>query len=154
MTKIGQHFSLEDFTRSDLAARSNINNSVPPELLPNLEKTVVVLEAIRRYLTGVAGKDIPVNVTSGYRCLALNRLLNSKDSSDHVGACAADIKAPEFGSAYSVAMTLSKMIDQLNIGQLIYEFDSWVHISWVKPINPANRVITINKQGVFVGVVK
>ena len=146
MTKLSAHFTLEDFTDSDTAIRNKIDNTVPESLSENLNDTVRMLEGIRTYLSKQAGKDIPVNITSGYRCLKLNRLLKSSDTSDHVQARAADIKIPAFGSPYNVCKALESKMEALGIHQLIHEYGAWVHVSTKKPSNPVNRVLTINSK--------
>jgi hypothetical protein len=42
----------------------------------------------------------------------------------------------------------------LGIGQLIYEFESWVHVSTRIPDKIINRIITINKRGVSAGILE
>ncbi|HYE40276.1 MAG TPA: D-Ala-D-Ala carboxypeptidase family metallohydrolase, partial [Ramlibacter sp.] len=102
----------------------------------------------------LAGQQVPVLVTSGYRCLQLNRAIGSSDSSDHVQACAADFKAPFFGPAFSVAKLLAPMADELRIGQLIHEFGSWIHVSTRIPSRPVNRILTISQRGTVPGIVE
>lgn len=146
------HFSLAEFVQSDMAARLGINNDLPAELYSNAKATAEMLEAIRAHL-GCA-----VIVSSGYRCLALNRAIGSSDTSDHTKAHAADIKAPAFGSPLRVAQALAPMVSTLGIGQLILEFytpeGGWVHVSTRVPDKLLNRIITINKSGVRVGIVE
>jgi hypothetical protein len=45
-------------------------------------------------------------ISSGYRCLALNRAIGSSDTSDHIKAMAADFRAPAFGSPLEVSKAL------------------------------------------------
>jgi zinc D-Ala-D-Ala carboxypeptidase len=152
--KLSEHFSVDEFTQSDTAKRLGIDNSLPPELLLHATATASMLEAIRAYLSAQAGKEIPVNITSGYRCEALNKAIGSANTSDHIKAYATDIKAPAFGSALTVSRALAPKMDALGIGQIIYEFGSWVHVSSRKADKTINRMITINKSGVHVGIVE
>lgn len=122
-------------------------------------ETAEMLERIRSHLSSLAEKDTPVSVTSGYRCLPLNRALKSSDESDHVKARAADIEVPSFGAPYQVAAALAPMVGVLKIGQLILEYpDSadggWVHVSTSMPKKLVNRIITIKHSGTVVGIVK
>lgn len=154
MTQLTQHFSETEFTASDTAARDNIDNSLPRDLLKNATATCMLLERIRFVLSERAGKDIAITISSGYRCPKLNTKIGSGVTSDHLLANATDFKAASFGTPYNIATALAPLVDSLGIGQLIYEFDSWVHISTVKSKNPVNRVLTINRNGTTVGITK
>lgn len=151
-----EHFTVHEFVRSHEAKRRRIDNSLPATLLPAAQRTLELLERIRTTLCHLAGRPVPIFISSGYRCLALNRAIGSHDTSDHVNAAAADFEAPAFGDAFQIATTLASRVDELQIGQLIYEFgrDGWVHVSTREPERPINRVITINHGGKFVGVVQ
>jgi len=155
--QLSPHFSLDDFERSSKAQSLGIDNRVPNMLLREALETAEMMERIREFLTTTAGKDVPVIVTSGYRCLPLNRAVGSSDTSDHVKMLAVDWRAPSFGTPYDVCKALSKVVDQLGIGQLIHEYprglpEAWVHTSSRKPDKPVNRVITITPKGTVVGV--
>ena len=73
MTRLTPNFTLEELTHSDTALRLGIDNTPPPDIIPNLIVLATGLEAIRAVL------GVPVNVTSGYRCEALERVLCEKD---------------------------------------------------------------------------
>lgn len=146
--KLSTNFTLEEFTASDTAERLHIDNSLPPALLNAAQNTAAMMEKIRAVLG-----DQAINVTSGYRCAELNRAIGSSDTSDHLKAAAVDFKCPAFGSPRAIALHLAFKIDSLGIGQLIYEFESWVHVSTRRPSRDANRVITINQGGTHVGIV-
>jgi len=149
-----QHFSLEEFTASDTAARLNIDNRIPDELRENALKTLQMMERIRFHI------DAPISITSGYRCEALNKAIGSKPTSDHTLAFAVDFKAPKAGTPFEIAKDLASVIDVLGIGQLILEYNDpdsrqggWIHTSVAKPQKIINRIITINKNGIFPGIV-
>jgi zinc D-Ala-D-Ala carboxypeptidase len=149
------HFSLGEFVSSSTAARRGIKNELPYELEHNAWATLAMLEVIRAHLSSVAGKDVPLSITSGYRCVELNRAIGSGDTSDHVQAMAADFRAPAFGKPELIARELAKHVDELNIGQLILEFpgpNAWVHVSVRKPSKMVNRIITISASGTKAGV--
>lgn len=155
--QLSQHFTLEDFERSSKAQSLGIDNRVPNMLLREALETAEMMERIREYLSATAGHDVPILVTSGYRCLELNRAVGSSDTSDHVKMLAVDWSAPSFGTPFEVCKALSKVVDQLGIGQLIHEYprgkdNAWVHTSSRKPDKPVNRVITITPKGTLVGV--
>ncbi len=147
------HFTLAEFARSDTAVRLQIDNALPEHLLPNAESTLLMMERIRAQLCELAGRDIPIRISSGYRCLALNWALKSASTSDHVSACAVDWTAPAFGSPYEICLALHPHLDALGIGQLIAEFGTWVHTS-TKLASPVNRAITITHAGTTTGIHK
>lgn len=149
-------FSINEFCASSTAYRLRIDNSLPDDLTDQAMATLAMLQRIRDHLSSVAGKDVPVLISSGYRSPALNRAVGGADTSDHLRGCAADIRAPVFGSAMNVARELAKNIDALGIGQLINEHPGdrgWVHVSTRKPSKLINRIITISGEGTRVGVV-
>jgi zinc D-Ala-D-Ala carboxypeptidase len=149
------HFSLDEFATSSTALRLKIDNSLPADLEPDAWATLAMLERIRAHLSKVKGKDVSVSISSGYRCPALNRAVGGSASSDHLKAKAADIRAPDFGSALTVARELAAHVQDLGIGQLINEFPGaggWVHVSTRLPDKMVNRIITISAAGTKAGV--
>ncbi len=146
------HFTLAEFTDSDTAARLGIDNSMPATLLVAATNTCDLLEQIRDRLAAMAGRPVPIIVTSGYRCPALNTVIGSGPGSDHPRAMAADFKAPAFGTPYEVAQALAPLVDEMGIGQLIHEYGRWVHVSTRLTDKDVNRIITISKAGTRVGV--
>lgn len=151
--KLSEHFTLAEFTDSDTARRKGINNDLPIELHANAKETAEMLERIRAHLSSLAGKPVPIIISSGYRSPALNRAIGSTGA-DHPQARAVDFKAPAFGGALSVARAIAPMVSAFGIGQLIYEFDSWVHVSTRTPDKAINRIITINRSGVHAGILE
>ncbi len=153
--KLTEHFTLEEFTRSATAARLGIDNSVPPELMDNVIETARMQERIRARLCALAGRDVAMRQTSGYRCRKLNRAVGSNDGSDHELGDAGDWEAPDFGTPTEICVALAPFVDELGIGQLIDEYpdrDGWVHTSRRLVANPVNRIITITGAGTRPGV--
>lgn len=149
-----EHFTVSEFTASDTAARMGIDNSLPASLLGAAKETALMLEQIRDKLSSLVRRPVPIILTSGYRCPALNRAIGGASSSDHMRALAVDFKAPAFGSAYEVARALAPYVSELEIGQLIHEFGSWVHVSTRRPDKQLNRIITISRRGTEVGILE
>lgn len=144
------HFTLAELTASSTAQRLGLDNTPRPELVPRLIMVAEMLERIR------ARVGCPVIVTSGYRAEPVNIAVGGATSSDHTQGHAADIVAPEFGSATEVARLLSPLVSVLGIGQLILEGvrgKQWVHVSTHVPERAINRVITITDAGVVPGIV-
>jgi hypothetical protein len=147
--QLSPHFSLEEFVATQ---HRGVDNSLPGDLFATAKATCEMLERIRAFLSEKAGKEVPLIITSGYRCEQLNRMVGSQPTSDHPKAMAVDWIAPSFGSPYKLAATLVPAVDDLGIGQLIHEFGSWVHTSTRTPDKLVNRIITIGSTGTFVGV--
>ena len=118
---LSPHFSLEEFTISQTAARAGIDNTVPTALMPNLVRVATALEQVRALLS------VPVLISSGYRCPDLNRLVGGVPTSAHQQGLAADFTAPDFGDPLAIARRLVDVPDLL-YDQLIYEFGTWVHL--------------------------
>lgn len=147
--KLSPHFTLAELIASNTAKARGIDNTPPPEHLAKLTLTAEMLERVRSTL------GVPVIVTSGYRCMALNVAVGGVTSSDHARGQAADIVAPAFGTPYEVAKKLAPLVSTLGIGQLILEGirgKQWVHVSTRMSDKPSNRVITITDAGAQLGI--
>lgn len=136
------HFALAEFAVSDTAARRGIDNTPPGHVIPALTRTALGLEAVRVRL-GTA----PITITSGYRSLPLNRLIGSRDSSQHVMGEAADFICPRFGTPKEIVAALRD--SGIPFDQLILEYASkgagWVHVSFTD--NPRRMALEIDAQG-------
>jgi zinc D-Ala-D-Ala carboxypeptidase len=138
MNYLSPHFTLAEFTASETAARKDIDNTPPPEVMPALLKTAQGMEAVRVRLGGA-----PITVTSGYRSLALNRVIGSRDTSQHVKGEACDFICPRFGNPRQVVDALKD--SGVEFDQLILEFGRWVHISFSD--KPRHQVLEIDRNG-------
>ena len=146
---LSPHFTLAELTASNKAKQLGIDNTPPPELLPRLIRLAEMLERIRTTL------GVPIIITSGYRCRALNMAVGGVTSSDHAQGNAADIVAPGYGTPYDVAKLLAPLVSTLGIGQLILEGvkgKQWVHVSTRIPEKASNRIITITDKGAELGI--
>ena len=136
---LSKHFTLEELTASQTASRFEIDNTPSPAVVDNLKRLCeLILEPVRDIV------HKPVQITSGYRCIALNRMIGSKDTSHHVLGLAADIKVP------GVELdTLIKAIigAGLPYEQVIREFDSWCHVSVSLSDKPKRQALIIDKLG-------
>ena len=121
--KLSPHFDLAEFTTSQTASRLGIDNTPPAYALENLKRVAQWLEGVRILL------GVPIIISSGFRCLELNRAVGSRDSSQHVLGQAVDFTAPGFGSPRHV---IDRIIDAgMMFDQLILEFppSGWIHAS-------------------------
>jgi hypothetical protein len=81
-----KHFKLREFTESATAERHRIVNEPGPEAIENLSRLCEgCLEPLHEAL------ELPVVITSGYRCKTLNNLIaHSSERSQHMLGQAAD----------------------------------------------------------------
>ena len=114
--KLTKHFTLEEFTRSSTAKARGIDNTVPEKLIPALRNLcVTVLEPLREQ-----AKE-PVEISSGYRCPELNRVVGGKNTSQHMKGEACDIWHAEI-------QTLRKWFELLMDG----DFDHYQNLNLIK----------------------
>ena len=83
---LSPHFKLNEFTKSRTARENGIDNTPPPEAVENLRALCShTLEPLREAL------GLPIIITSGYRCKALNeRITHHSATSQHMQGEAAD----------------------------------------------------------------
>lgn len=138
--RIGTHFWLSEFLRSDTAVRWGIENVPHATELANIVNVLAPgMQRVRDALS------VPVLVTSGYRNQAVERALKRKpadwiSTSQHTQGLAADFVAPQFGTARAVVKYLMERSGEIRFDQLIYE-GSWVHISF-SPAQGRSEVLT------------
>ena len=78
--KLSENFYLDEFTFSRTAIKNNINN------YPNVSEVFQIQTLVDNLLQPLRIKSNSViKITSGFRCLELNRKLDSKDTSQHIG---------------------------------------------------------------------
>lgn len=147
MTNLTPHFALSEFTDSQTAARRGLDN-VPPLGSPeraNLERTAQVMEDVRRIL-----RNKPILISSGYRSPAVNAAVGGSKSSAHMSGLAVDFSCPGFGTPRDICQALHPHLRQLQIDQLIMEFDQWVHLGLASG-TPRHMALTIDSRGTRTG---
>ena len=138
--RVGAHFWLSEFLRSDTAVRNGIENLPHATELANLVNVLAPgMQRVRDAL------GVPVLVTSGYRSQEVERALKRKpaewiSSSQHTQGLAADFVAPQFGTCRTVTRYLMERSGEIRFDQLIYE-GAWVHISF-SATNGRSEVLT------------
>jgi hypothetical protein len=80
-----KNFKYTEFYYSQTAIEEGINNLPPEELLENGIKLADALQELRDAL------NIPITITSGYRCKTLNTAVKGSPSSSHMQFLACDI---------------------------------------------------------------
>lgn len=121
MLKLSPHFTFEELTFSQEAARRGISNAPSAAAMKNLEHLAARLELVRAEFGGV-----PIVISSGYRSEMVNRFVGGSRNSDHMQGRAADF------TVWGVAVPdVINRIRASNIPyeQLINEFGRWVHLA-------------------------
>jgi hypothetical protein len=116
---MSKHFSIQELTFSQAAARNGINNTPSPEIAKNLEKLCESLEQIRALVGS------PIAISSGYRSPELNKIIGGAKDSAHTKGLAADISTNVLTPK---ALALLIKSSDIKYDQLIYE-GTWVHFA-------------------------
>jgi hypothetical protein len=131
--QLSPHFTLSELIRSETAEERGIDNTPPPEILENLRRLAAGLEAVWALL-GAA-----LEISSAYRCAALNEAVGGSGTSQHLQGLAVDFACPDFGSPLEIADAIRK--SGLEFDQCILEYGRWVHLSFSDA--PRGRLLTI-----------
>mgnify|MGYP006289505861 CR=1 FL=1 len=142
--RLSKNFWLDEFCRSDIAARlgREVEVEVGSAIHLNLQRLCrSVLQPLRDAL------GCPVLVTSGYRPGWLNDYVRGSDTSDHLVGLAADIVAGTGHPPFVVAQAAMDL--DLPVDQVIHEYGRWVHVSApAEGCSPAKDVLTAVHDGV------
>jgi hypothetical protein len=138
MTKLTEHFTLEELTHTDHREFDNTPNDAEKA---NLERLALLLEQVKEVLGGK-----PIMVNSAFRCKQVNDAVGSKDTSQHRIGCAADIRVPNMTPDEVVKAVIASGIPY---DQIIREFDRWTHISVTNTVDgsPRRQALIIDKTG-------
>lgn len=134
MANLSEHFTLEELTVSQWAARNGVSN-VPAEGTQeraNLVKLAKFLEEVRKLVGG------PITINSGYRGPKVNAAVGGSKTSAHMKGLAADIVRPGM-SVKALAQAIAK--SGLAFDQVIYEYQSWCHLG-LSTGTPRRQVLT------------
>lgn len=125
---MAKFFTVEELTKSTTAQQKGIKNVPSKEQEQNL---IALIENVLDPLREAYGK--PIVVTSGYRCLALNKAVGGASNSQHMTGQAADIRSVEdtvqenkklFDLIQNLKLPFDQLIDEYNL--------NWVHVSFSK----------------------
>ena len=116
-----KHFTLDEFTHSQTAARLGVDNKPNAEQINSMIALCEnVLEPTRVHF------DKPVYIDSGFRCDLLNEAIpNSSKTSQHRKGEAADIII----IGVSVLEVFNFIRNNLDYDQIVYEIN-WTHVSF------------------------
>jgi len=140
--QLSKHFKLEEFTRSQIAARNGLSNTPGSGEVKNLENICYeILEPVR------AKFEKPIMINSGYRSLEVNRKLGSSDSSQHTKGQAVDF---EIAGIHNLKVA-HWIKDNCDYDQLILEFykpteknAGWIHVSYNEKGSNRKKVLTFD----------
>ena len=137
---LSEHFTFEELTASETAARHGLDNTPGPIAQQNLVRLANFLEEVRKVL----GK--PISINSAYRGPEVNAAVKGSKNSQHLVGCAADIKVPGMTPDQVV---LAIIASKLQYDQLIREFDAWTHVSISNEegSTPRGQTLIIDRAG-------
>jgi uncharacterized protein YcbK (DUF882 family) len=135
------HFTLDELTASETAARNGWDNTPNDTELANLTRLADFLEQVKVVLGGK-----PIMVNSAFRSKKVNDAVGSRDTSQHRIGCAADIRVPGMTPDQVVKAIIASGI---GYDQVIREFDRWTHISIPNSVDtsPRKQALIIDKAG-------
>ena len=122
---ITKNFSLLELTSSETAARKGIDNTPSTEVVANLR---YLFENVVQPLRDWYGK--PINISSAYRCPALNKAIGGSTTSDHCLGRAVDFTLPkeDYKKVFEHLKTMA--FDQLIWEMGNDEAPQWIHVSF------------------------
>lgn len=131
---LSEHFTLEEMTQSETARKFRIDNTPPESAIKNLKILCTqVLEPAR------AKFGQPLVVSSGYRCIKLNRLVGGVPNSYHTKGMAADLLLQDFKKANRLA----ELLNQQQLCDIVLLEHSrnggqWLHVQFSQ--NPRHKI--------------
>ena len=121
---LSKHVTLAEFENSPTATTHGINNKMNESQIESAKLLCEnVFEPLRIHL------NTPINISSGFRCVQLNKMIKGSSTSQHTKGEAMDLQIGSKGFNF--------IKDKLDFDQLIWEFGndenpSWVHVSYSK----------------------
>ena len=135
---LSAHVTLKEFQASGLATLRNLNNEMNESQIASAKLLCEnVFEPLRLYL------NTPINISSGFRSLQVNKMIGGAKTSQHTKGEAMDLQIGSKGFNF--------IKDKLEFDQLIWEFGNdenpqWVHVSYSK-INRKQVLKATKKNG-------
>ena len=119
---LSAHVTLAEFENSSTATTHGINNKMSESQIASAKLLCEnVFEPLRIYL------NTPIKISSGFRCVQLNKMIKGSSTSQHTKGEAMDLQIGANGFFF--------IKTKLDFDQLIWEFGndenpSWVHVSF------------------------
>ena len=140
--KLTQNFSLNELVKSQVAERKGINNNPSPTQIENLQALAEnILQPVRDHF------QLPVIISSGFRCAELCIAIGSSINSEHCAdnnSAAADFEIPGIDNKELAEWIRNNLI----WNQLILEFykegeptSGWIHCSYSREKNRKEKLI-------------
>lgn len=142
--QLSKNLSLAEMIISSEAKRKNINNMPSEDILANMKKLAInIFQPIREHFNS------QIHISSGYRCIALNKSIGGASSSQHCSGEAMDIDMD--GTTISNAQIFHWIKDNLVFDQLIWEFGTdtnpdWVHVSYESTGKQRKQILKATKK--------
>lgn len=144
--RLSEHLDLSEVIRSESAKRNAISNMPTEAHIANFKLLAEnVFEPIRLNFR------CPINLSSGYRSIELNRIIGGSLTSQHCTGEAIDIDMDGTPHAVTNKMVFNYIKDYLQFDQLIYEFGTdenpdWVHVSYESTGKQRKQVLKAYKE--------
>ena len=124
--QLSKHFTLWEMMRSGTAVRLNIKNE------PDEQEKEALRQLCQHVLEPLRCRYGAIIITSGYRCLRLNRAVGGVPTSQHMRGEAADIFIPnlEIGQKYFDFIKNNTTFDQLIWEPRGATIPRWLHVSY------------------------
>jgi len=119
---LSKHVTLKEFQASGIATLRNLNNQMNESQIASAKLLCEnVFEPLRIHL------NTPIEISSGFRSVQLNKMIKGSSTSQHTKGEAMDLQIGSKGFNF--------IKDKLEFDQLIWEFGndenpSWVHVSF------------------------
>lgn len=118
--KITPHFTFEELTATNHQELLERNRSIAQQNTTAMWHLSLFAEQIRAIL------NVPIRVTSGFRCVELNNAIGGSKTSQHTLFQALDI----IPMGIDIEDAYEELVDSdMLYGQLILEKGTWIHIS-------------------------
>lgn len=122
-----------------------LEKNLDAKMIEALTHTAENMEEVRRILNNCS-----IEVNCGLRTVEWEHHQKRSGTSQHCFGWAVDFTCWKFGTALQVAKKIASLVEHIDFDQLIWEFGSWVHISFRQDGKPNRRqVMTCNTKGVY-----
>lgn len=124
------YFTVDDLIKSHTARLRQIDNQPNDEVRKELEMTACKLNVIGLYANMIGAT---IQVTSGYRCEELNKVVGGVKTSLHMQGRAADFVVSDNNIKHELYVSLASQEarERLRICELI-EHKTYIHIGFLK----------------------
>lgn len=140
--QLSANFYLDEFTRSETAARHGIDNAISHNSSESRNLVLLCLEVLQPLRDALG----PVTILSGYLCPALNKKIGGSKNSSHCDGLAAHIVV----SGHTPLEVAGWLENHVPFDQVIHEFGQWTHASialpWKSPRRERMTAINISRK--------